>query len=40
MTDRNFVLRWAHLGLGRNPRYRKIIEEQRRAHGSSTIRYR
>jgi len=19
MTDRNFVLRWAHLGLGRNP---------------------
>ena len=30
MTDRNFVLRWAHLGLGRNPRYRHIIEEQRR----------
>ena len=31
MTDRNFVLRWAHLGLGRNPRHRQIIEEQRRA---------
>lgn len=31
MTDRNFVLRWAHLGLGRNPRHREIIEEQRRA---------
>lgn len=30
MTDRSFVLRWAHLGLGRNPRYRHIIEEQRR----------
>ena len=30
MTDRSFVLRWAHLGLGRNPRYREIIEEQRR----------
>ena len=29
MTDRNFVLRWAHLGLGRNPRHRQIIEEQR-----------
>ena len=31
MTDRNFVLRWAHLGLGRNPRQRQIIEEERRA---------
>jgi hypothetical protein len=31
MTDRNFVLRWAHLGLGRNPRHRQIIEEERRA---------
>jgi hypothetical protein len=31
MTDRNFVLRWAHLGLGRNPRHREIIEEQRRS---------
>ena len=30
MVDRSFVLRWAHLGLGRNPRYRHIIEEQRR----------
>jgi hypothetical protein len=30
MTDRSFVLRWAHLGLGRNPRYRHIIDEQRR----------
>lgn len=31
MVDRNFVLRWAHLGRGRNPRHRKIIEEERRA---------
>jgi hypothetical protein len=31
MTDRNFVLRWAHLGLGRNPRHRQIIDEERRA---------
>jgi len=31
MTDRSFVLRWAHLGLGRNPRHREIIEEQRRS---------
>ena len=31
MTGRDFVLRWAHLGLGRNPRHRQIIEEQRRA---------
>ena len=31
MTDRNFVLRWGHLGLGRNPRHRQIIEEERRA---------
>ena len=30
MTDRSFVLKWAHLGLGRNPRYRHIIEEARR----------
>ena len=30
MTDRSFVLKWAHLGLGRNPRYRDIIEKQRR----------
>src|ERR1700756_3682461 len=30
MTDRHFVLKWAHMGLGRNPRYRHIIEEQRR----------
>ena len=30
MVDRSFVLRWAHLGFGRNPRYREIIEEQRR----------
>ena len=29
MVDRSFVLRWAHLGLGRNPRYRHVIEEQR-----------
>jgi hypothetical protein len=28
--DRDFVLRWAHLGLARDPRYRHIIEEQRR----------
>jgi hypothetical protein len=26
MTDRAFVLKWAHVGLGRNPRYRHIIE--------------
>ena len=32
MVDRDFVLKWAHLGLGRNPRHRKIIEEQRRIH--------
>ena len=31
MADRNFVLKWAHLGLGRNPRHRKIIEEEQRA---------
>ena len=30
MTDRDFVLRWAHMGLGR--RYPAIIDEQRRAH--------
>jgi hypothetical protein len=30
MADRNFVLRWAHMGLGR--RYPAIIDEQRRAH--------
>jgi hypothetical protein len=30
MVDRNFVLRWAHMGLGR--RYPAIIDEQRRAH--------
>ena len=29
--DRDYVLRWAHLGLGRNPRHREIIEEQRRS---------
>jgi hypothetical protein len=28
--DRDCVLRWAHLGLARNPRYRHFIEEQRR----------
>ena len=32
MADRNFVLKWAHLGLGKNPRHRRIIEEERRAH--------
>ena len=26
----HYVLRWAHLGLARNPRYRHSIEEQRR----------
>jgi hypothetical protein len=33
MTDRNFVLKWAHLGRGRPrpPEHRKIIEEERRA---------
>ena len=33
MVDRNFVLKWAHLGRGRPrpPEHRKIIEEQRRA---------
>ena len=31
MADRNFVLKWAHLGLGRNPLHRKIIEEEQRA---------
>ena len=30
MVDRNFVLRWAHMGLGR--RYPAIMDEQRRAH--------
>ncbi len=34
MTDRNFVLKWAHLGLGRNPRWRRIIEENRAALGA------
>jgi hypothetical protein len=28
--DREFVLRWAHLGLARNPRCRDVIEKQRR----------
>ena len=28
--DRDYVLRWAHLGLARNPRYRHVIEAQRR----------
>ena len=32
MADHNFVLKWAHLGLGKNPRHRRIIEEERRAH--------
>lgn len=33
MVDRNFALRWAHLGRGRgrNPRHRQIIEEERLA---------
>ena len=31
MADRNFVLKWAHIGLGKNPRYRRIIDEERRA---------
>jgi hypothetical protein len=30
MVDRGFVLKWAHMGLGRNPRYRHIIDEERR----------
>jgi hypothetical protein len=30
MVDRNFVLRWAHMGLG--SRYPAIMDEQRRAH--------
>jgi acyl-CoA reductase-like NAD-dependent aldehyde dehydrogenase len=30
MVDPSLVLRWAHLGRGRNPRYRPIIEEARR----------
>ena len=32
MVDRNFVLKWAHLGRGRPrpPEHRKIIEEERR----------
>jgi hypothetical protein len=34
MTDRSFVLKWAHLGLGRNPRYRHVIEENRAALGA------
>ena len=25
----HYVLRWAHLGLARNPRYRHVIEAQR-----------
>ena len=28
--DRDYVLRWAHLGLARNPRYRHVIEAQHR----------
>jgi hypothetical protein len=31
MVDRRLVLKWAHLGLGRDPRYREIIDDQRRA---------
>lgn len=31
MVDRSFVLKWAHMGLGKNPRYRWIIDEERRA---------
>jgi hypothetical protein len=31
MADRNCVLKWAHMGLGKNPRYRRIIDEERRA---------
>jgi hypothetical protein len=33
MTDRDFVLKWAHLGRGRyrDPRHREIIEAERRA---------
>jgi hypothetical protein len=29
-VDRKYVLRWAHLGLARNPRYRETMEEQHR----------
>jgi hypothetical protein len=28
--DPDYVLRWAHLGLARNPRYRDVMEKQRR----------
>ena len=31
MTDRNFVLKRAHRGLGRNPRHREVIGEEKRA---------
>jgi hypothetical protein len=31
MIDRRLVLKWAHLGRIRNPRYREIIDDQRRA---------
>ena len=32
MADRNFVLKWAHLGRGRyrDPRHREIIEAEQR----------
>jgi len=29
MTNRDFVLKWAHLGRGRNPRHRHILHEER-----------
>jgi hypothetical protein len=30
MTDRSYALRWLHLGLARDPRYRDVIDKQRR----------
>lgn len=30
MAEPNYVLRWAHLGLGRNPRYRDLLAKQGR----------
>lgn len=41
MVDKSFVLKWAHLGRGRNPRHRRIIEEERttpRSKGSTASR--
>ena len=32
MADRNFVLKWAHLGLKKSGPHRQIIEDERTAH--------